>query len=133
MEVFRWADAVDDWSYPGSLDGHVFRKDQLRYLVSAGEWDSPNSLEDHLSLACRRTTTTPLMACYRTSLLLGNPVNRVQTSHIKNRAGEQFPVDTFRLNADFLAGRRLLVQNLQFTDVRAAHCEVALEAEEVVV
>ncbi len=130
LETFKWAGADGDWGYPGSLDGHVFRKDQLRYLLSEGNWDSPNTLEDHLNQACRRTTLTPFMACYPRSLLVGNPVNRVQSSH-PNRVGQMFPRDPFRLNEAYLAGRRLRVQDMVFPTIRAAHVEVALEAKEV--
>jgi ElaB/YqjD/DUF883 family membrane-anchored ribosome-binding protein len=129
MEVFKWTTGDFDFAYPGSLDGNVFRKDQLRYLVSEGPWNSPNDLEEHLNYVCRRTTATPLMACYKQSLLLGNPVNRVQQTH-RNRVGEQFPVEPFKLNTQYLDGRRLRVQDLAVGLVKSAHHEVSLAKEE---
>jgi hypothetical protein len=128
MNVWKYASADGDYSYPGSLDGDCFRRDHLRLLIRDGDWASPNELEEHLTRECRRTEL-PLMACYGKSLVVGVPANRVQDSH-PNRHGDMFPLGAEELNREFLAGRRLRVENLSIGDVRAAHHEVDLTAKE---
>ncbi len=92
---WRWHNADGDWAYPGSLDGHIFRTDQLLTLLTASwtheavEWSGPNELEDHLHRATR-TALLPHMACYRTQSLVGVPVNSTQDAYKPNRNGERF-------------------------------------------
>jgi hypothetical protein len=127
---WRWRDAHYDFAYPGSLDGHVFRADELTILISATGWDHeikwscPNELEDHLHRAVQ-SSLLPLMACYRQSLLVGVPVNRVNDTHKRNRYGELWPVTPEALNERLLRTH----DALSLTSVlrpNSAHCEFPL-------
>lgn len=124
MFVFPWRKSQHDFSYPGSIDANVWRKSHLRLLLREGLWDSPNTLEEHLNREASRSTI-PLIACYKQSLIFGNPVNVVQSTH-PNRNGASFPRSVKDLNDGYLRGERLRVENLKVGTVRAAHHEVEL-------
>lgn len=126
MYVWDWSTAQYDWGYPGSLDGNVWRSNQLRALMHGGVWDSPNSLEEHLNHTASRSNLH-YAGCYKQSLLIGNPTNLVNATH-KNRHGTLHPSSVDALNERYLQGKRLRVQDLLIEDVRSAHHEVDLAA-----
>lgn len=118
---WEWVQADGDFGYPASLDGHVFRLDEFQALIDGDEFANPNELEQTAAIKAH-LTLPPVMACYRHSVVCGNPVNRVNETH-PNRHGKQpqFGVDS--LNEQFLEGRRL-----QIPDVTpdGAHMEIDL-------
>lgn len=120
--IWSWLHADGDFGYPGSLDGHVFRVGNLMGLIGSSDFTSPNRLEEALNHSCW-ASERPLMACYRTSLLVGNAVNRVQ-HEFPNRHGETYPADPQALNQSYLAGNRLRLPHNQWVD--AAHTEIEL-------
>ena len=128
MYVWRFPDKDGDWSYPGSLDGDVWRTNHLRVMLQGGEWRSPNELESHLNWMARGAKLKQ-MACYKQSLLIGNPANSVQRSVSENRNTRLESMSPERLNQLFLDGRRLRVENLRIGAVRAVHHEVDLAEE----
>ncbi len=123
--LWRWATADADWSYPGSLDAHVWRLDDLQGLLAESPFVNPNSLEDALVDGCRRADA-PLIACYRESRVVGLPVNRVSESHLGNRWGESHCEPERLLNAEYLDGKRLGFDTILPDAVTAAHCEFPL-------
>lgn len=125
---WEWRHGSGDFGYPGSLDGNVWRTHQLRTLVGNARdgWASPNELEDALNGACK-TALLPLMACYRESVLVGVPVNSVQTAYKPNRHAETHRAPTATLNRMFLEGRRLALDAIRPEAVDAAHVEFKLE------
>ncbi len=124
LNVWGWRGADGDWSYPGSLDGNVWRRDQLRVLLRGDGWASPNELEDQLNLSCQKTLL-PLMGCYDKSFLVGVPVNSVQTVYDRNRHGETHSYGVADLNERFLRGGRLALPSPKVVD--GAHMELPLE------
>ncbi len=124
LNVWEWPQGECDFAYPGSLDGNVWRRDQLRVLVLDGTWSNPNSLEDALNAACRQTLLSKV-ACYDRSYLVGNPVNSVQDAYHVNRHGETHNYGVADLNERFLAGERLALPSPR--EVNAAHQELPLE------
>lgn len=121
--------ATGDFGYPGSLDGHVFRSDQFRALISRGEYANPNELEDVLSQAARRSFLKR-MASYQESLYLSIPANRVQISH-ENRFMATASMQADVLNDGFLRGGRLALDGVGSNGVDAAHVEHLLAWERI--
>lgn len=122
--AWDWRDADGDFAYPGSLDGHVFRRETIVELLSDGEFGNPNTLEGLLATrvaADRRGS----MASYRESHLVGLPVNRVNETHA-NRFGERWPYGPSVLNERYLAGGRLDPEAIDGETVDAAHAELPL-------
>lgn len=123
MNVWYWKEAEFDFAYPGSLDGHIFRRDHLRVLTG-GEYGNPNQLEEVLNKACY-CTTVPKFASFRESVLVGNPTNRVNDTH-PNRYGDYHDSDTETLNDKFLRQNRLQLHKMRFDNINGAHKEMRL-------
>lgn len=81
-----WSEGVLDWTYPLSLDGHMFRRSEFLALAQSVEFSSPNLLESALQ-DFNAFFAWRLGLCYRKSRLLNIPYNRVQTDW-HNLAGE---------------------------------------------
>ncbi len=120
--TWEWAGADGDFGYPGSLDGHVFRKNDLFKLID-GDFHNPNTLEDVIVRNCRGRQQ--LMACYEKSCVVGNPVNRVNETHVGNRYGDEFYTATDDLYDRYVAGERLNPKILP-SKIRGAHQEIEL-------
>lgn len=126
--AWDWRNADGDFSYPGSLDGHVFRASHLRRaLLTCPEDARPNEIEEHLGrwIRARVADTFPLMSCEAESSLVGIPANRVNDTH-PNRFGEQHPFDWADLLDRYITGERIDLAALDFSDVRGAHQEIGL-------
>jgi hypothetical protein len=108
--VWEWWNAGGDFGYPGSVDAHVFRRDDLRRMLEphAGVYTNPTYLEVCLDKACRDTMADcrPLMASYAASCYVGVPVNRV-SAQSNVRAGATHPQPAAELNERFDAGERI--------------------------
>lgn len=127
LRFWVWYMADADWGYPGSLDGHVFRRETLRAILSNTSFANPNSLEDVLNRECHKLSRSyPRMVCYENSLITGVPVNIVNNTH-GNRNGETHPRDPEDLNNRYLNGERLSLETFSRRKVTGAHTELALE------
>lgn len=123
--AWNWWNADGDFGYPASLDGHVFRTETLRralaWLSTAA---SPNRIEEHLTEALRNDFRP--MSSYRVSHLVGLPLNRVNTTN-PNRYGEVHTYGIDELNSRYLAGGRIDLDVLDFSNVQGAHQEMELQ------
>ena len=119
------------WSYSLSVDGHIFRKndilqmvDELCALESRYEWkQTPNELESVLQ---RFWTTTPnMMAAPTTSAVVNSPNNRVQNTH-NNMSGETYNYEAHFLLDKYIAGARINLDRLDFSNIKCPHTEIDL-------
>jgi hypothetical protein len=119
-----WRGAECDFSYPASLDGHVWRREDLLPLLRlVTDWSNPNTVEAELARAFQYSDLgRPLMAAHARSSLVGVPVNRTGDTHVDNRFGERYRYELDDLNSAYLGGKRL-VCDLKAEEVRAAHVE----------
>jgi hypothetical protein len=83
---WNWREGEGSWGYPLSLDGHVFEAKEMRGMIEAIDFHSPNTLEAGLQafVSCflpRRGT------CYRESKIVNVPWNIVQTDWHNRNAG----------------------------------------------
>ena len=121
---WNWTKSRLDWGYPMSVDGHVFRYDDLLPLVERVSFRHPNSFE--AALAENPIRQRPRMVCYPEAVVVNLPINLVQTE-LKNRAGEQHGISTEALNDAFLAGRRVdLAPVYALRDNRGCHHELSV-------
>lgn len=122
--MWAWGYADGDWGYPGSLDGHVFRKHELNNLLTGREYTGPNRMEDALTNRCfGLDDQRPLMGSYEKSLITGVPINRVNEGY-PNRNGEAHAQSPWDLNVRYLEGERLSLPN--GSAVTGAHTEMEL-------
>jgi hypothetical protein len=126
--VWNWPEAHLDFGYPLSLDGHVLRASDVRTLLEGHDFSSPNQLEDVLAQNAGRLKLRPKLASFPLSCLVGLPVNRVNDTHPnRHSSSRSYPVRD--LNLRYLAGDVILPGRMDFSEVAAAHQEVALELD----
>lgn len=126
--AWNWMHAEGDFSYPMSLDGHIFPTGMLHRMLAEIDFDNPNRLEENLT--SRRFRAPPLLLSFRESCLVSIPVNIVTSSHT-NRAGTDPGSSPEALNARFLAGERIDLAAMDFSAIRGAHQEVTLKFTQV--
>ncbi len=129
--VWRWRVADADYGYPGSVDGHIFRREDLLWFLDTAwshhrpDWMSPNQIEVGL-MEKVMLSQRELMACHERSSLVGIPVNRASATHEDNRAAETHAHPLLDLNTRYLAGERLSPDGIDPAAVNAAHAEFPL-------
>jgi hypothetical protein len=89
-----------DFSYPMSVDGHIFRTEEILPLLKSLNYKNPNSLESSLSF---NPLQKAKMICFEESIVVNNPCNKVQTNN-PNKHGN---ITANELNKKFLDGERL--------------------------
>lgn len=122
---WEWPRADADFGYPLSLDGHVMRAKDVRSLLRNERYLNPNELEQILAVGAGRLASRRLLASYETSCLTGIPVNRVNETH-PNRFGVEHGIPVRDLNDRYLAGERVDLGAMDFSNVVGAHQEIAL-------
>lgn len=124
--VWNWCGLPPDWGYPGSLDGHVFRTDDLQRILRGKRFGNPTHLELALVAGCNALAEErPLMACYPHSVLVGVPLNRV-SAQSGVRHGGKLMYSPEVLNRAFLDGMRLSLDDTDWSGVNGAHAEIDL-------
>ncbi|MBT8489909.1 MAG: hypothetical protein KJN62_02555 [Deltaproteobacteria bacterium] len=83
--TWKWNDGVYDWSYPLSVDGHLFSTQEIRAMTELIDFSAPNTYEDQLQ-RFRRFFSCRLGVGYRKSKIVNIPCNKVQTEN-KNLYG----------------------------------------------
>jgi hypothetical protein len=115
--VWSWMDHSDDFGYPMSLDGHIFRTEDIFPLLSNLSFYNPNSLESILSKNPPHRTK---MICLSRAPIFNIPVNKVQNNY-NNRHGS---ISAAYLNDMFLSGYRISLKPLIGFNNIACHQEV---------
>ena len=131
-EVWDWTELPrTDFGFPGSIDGHIFRVDDVLFMIEDREVTNPTFLETVLAESCEEylADRRPMMACYEQQSVVGIPVNRVSESS-GVPFGKQFPQDQAWLNKRFLNGHRIDLYALDFSGVDGCHKEIQFEWEE---
>lgn len=120
------------WSYDLSVDGHIFRKndivrmmDELCFLQSRYKWgNTPNDLESEIQ------RFWPIRGNYviapKHSVVVNSPNNKVQDSHMDNRAGDVFSYDSEFLLEKYMSGCRIDIDRLNFSNIKCPHTEIDL-------
>lgn len=117
--VFDWRKEFGDYGYPMSLDGHIFRTKEILPMVKNMAYANPNTLEG--ALAGNRNVA-PKMICYDKSIVLSNPINKVQAVN-DNVCGD---ISAKTLNDQFLDGFIIDLSNFIGIDNVSCHQEVPL-------
>ena len=86
--IWGWATGDGDFGYPGSLDGHIFRKTDLLPMLRASRQWNPNTLEDVLTQGVYALSKSS-MACFPQSVLVGIPANSLSSPAI----GKNYLID----------------------------------------
>ena len=117
--VFNWENQECDYGYPMSLDGHIFRTDQIVEQMKLINFKNPNSLEGRLVLHPIKCSK---MVCYKKSIIINNPANRVQTNNF-NYCGKY---DAKYINSHFLKNKIIDMRPFQYYENTACHVELPI-------
>ena len=107
-----------------SLDGHVFRTNEILPLIKSLDYRSPNTLEGALA---SRPLGHKRMVCLDDSVIVNNPCNKVQTDN-GNHCGN-VPADF--LNRLYIAKREIALCNIEGIKNKAPHEEIDVIIEEI--
>jgi hypothetical protein len=133
------------WSYNRSVDGHIFKKSDMKDMVfelwkisQFKNWkQTPNEFESALQRFW--TITPPAIVCPFQSAVVNSPNNKVQDSHTENRAGDVFSYceshtenragDVFSyceydLLEKYESGARIDLDNIEFPTIKCPHTEI---------
>lgn len=114
---WAWRDAHPGyWNYPMSLDGNIFRLDDMAKILSGIEFQNPNTLEACLA---RNPINRPHLACQSSPCLVNLALNLVQNI-FNNPHGNTSAAD---LNNCFLSGFVIDITPFQDKEFAACHIE----------
>lgn len=118
---WEYRDAMLEWGFVPSTDGHIFLRDELIVMAESVNFKSPNSLEEAFfifkpSLAGRKGV------CFQAPRLVSVPLNVVQ-GEVPNRSGE---ISAEQLLEYWEKGLTIDVDALRGLETNSVHCEVAL-------
>lgn len=112
-----------DFKYPWSIDGHVYRREAIvKRFLETGHFDTPNDLESSLQDRIDHKINWLEQSC-----LVNIPHNIVQSQYPNRNGGQSFK----DLNRRFLAGERIDLTAMDFSNVRAAHQEISYRFRKV--
>ena len=117
-----WSDSEHDWAYPLSVDGHLFRVEELRVLAVYFDYKGPNSFESILQKE-KEFFSMRLGMSYKKARILNNPCNKVQTE-VKNLYGDMHQDDLLKI---WDSGQEINVEVLQGYINKSVHEDVAFE------
>ena len=114
---WAWFNLPGEWGYPFSLDGHIFRTEDVLPCIKDQPYAHPNALEDKMTYFMPKR---PYMRCFQQAKIINVPANRVG-QNIYNRHGS-IPSDF--LNEQFLKGLRIDLKPFIGLNVNAVHYEM---------
>jgi hypothetical protein len=121
--TWEWEGQPGDWGYPMSLDGHIFRTQEILDIMKGLDYKSPNTLEGHLA---NQPIKRPKMICLDNSVVVNNPCNKVQVDN-GNHCGN---VEAEFLNTMYLVNRQISLCNIEGIVNNAPHQEIDVIIEE---
>lgn len=119
------------FGYPLSVDGHIFSTIKLYNIFADIEHsykrysflETPNKLETLLQRFFFEIGH--VMVCDRNSSVVNSPNNRVQEEY-QNRAGDKHSYCEDHLLQLYMTGKRINLQDLDFSEVNCPHTEIKL-------
>lgn len=120
--VWNWKESrkISNWGYPMSLDGHIFRTNEILPIIKKIKFNNPNTFESSLS---KNPINKPKMICYPNSKIVNIPCNKAQDAY-KNRYGD---ITIKFLNNSFLKNQIISLENIIKLKNNSPHQEVNLE------
>lgn len=117
--IFDWRGKKGDFGYPMSLDGHIFRTKDIISKLKEINYRNPNSLESGLA---SNPIHKPLMIMYDKSIIINNPVNKVQNFN-QNVHGN---ISADHINKQYLNGRIISLKNIEGINNISCHQEIPI-------
>jgi len=112
------------YSYAFSVDGHIYRTQEIINILSKYDFHTPNALEGKAAYEYR-DDMQDIMACFHLSTLVNTPINIVGSS--ENVSGQVHGETLEELNTKYLSGEVPDLESMDFSDIKSPHQEVKLE------
>lgn len=113
---WHWNDSNSYWSYPISVDGHIFTKKEIEITINKINFHAPNSLESELQrFLCHFKEKKG--CSFNNSVVINFPWNKVQTEN-NNEAGS---ISTEQLMNLWNEGKRINVEEYLNKTYNSAH------------
>jgi hypothetical protein len=117
---WKVADGTNDYAYPMSVDGHIFKTEYIKNLCEVLEYNNPNLFEAMLS---NFTRPEMIITSYEHSKLVNSPINRVQET-FQNLSGMKYRYSVEDLNEMYLDGLILNFEKMNFNEITGCHQEI---------
>ncbi len=121
---WNWTVHYMDFGYPLSVDGHIFRTKEIYKLSKKVMFQNPNTFEAALQMFSNYPRKT--MWSYKESRLVNSPSNVVQNV-FPNREGEFHGISPKELNDEFLSGKQISLNDIDFSNIVGCHQELDLQ------
>lgn len=118
---FTWGSTKGSWTYPASVDGHIFPTQLIASAIRHLDFKAPNSFESALQII------NPVLRkmngyCFRESVLVNIPTNCVQ----KEKKNRNAHIPNERLIDFWKEGKRIDVGKLVDIKTNSVHAEIDL-------
>ena len=120
--IISWKvkDGTNDYAYPMSVDGHIFRTNYIKILCESIDYTNPNTFEALLS---NFSNPEMVISSYEESKIVNSPINKVQNV-FDNLAGINYGYSAEDLNEMFLDGVSFNLEKMNFNDIKGCHQEI---------
>ncbi|MFK5985946.1 MAG: hypothetical protein QM479_11050 [Pseudomonadota bacterium] len=112
------------WSYPMSVDGHIFKTADILKVLYKINFNTPTRLEYQLSVNPLKYNK---MICFDKAIIINIPANKVQSTYAANRSQD---VSIDLLNENFISGQQIDLRPLQGIQTTSCHQEIAYKFEQ---
>lgn len=115
-----------NYAYNLSVDAHIFRSKTIHTILKSFVSEHPNDFEGKLQNYTQ--LVSPVMASPPQSYVVGVPVNKTNDK-VGNENGKIFPESSEYLNSQYIKGKRIQLEKIEFLNVIGCHQEFALPME----
>ena len=127
ISKYYWTFAQYDFFYVAEVSSSIYRAKDILGIIENKEFINPNQLEDRLFFNLGKfVVLKPRMACYNQSVAFANPLNKVQTTNISNRSGEEDKYSPEKLLEIYEKGGRIHSDQFYGLVTHSAHQLVEL-------
>lgn len=110
-----------NFSYLLSVDGNIYKTNDLIRVIDLFDYDNPNSFEGRIQKYTDQFAD--LYACLEKSCVVNTPMNRVQDT-CTNRAGEIYGISAEEINNLWLADYYIDLNSMDFSHIVGCHQEL---------
>jgi hypothetical protein len=131
INIWKWRNAFPNtnYSYPLSVDGHIFRTEEINRFLDKFDYDNPNSFEGRIQQF--NDKLPPLMCSFSKSVVVNTPINRVQET-CTNLAGVQYGITPEYMNDLWIQGFSINLDKMNFSNIYGCHQELPIPLRNII-
>ena len=121
-----WQKHFLDYHFPFSINGHIFKRDEIYKFVKKTNFYCHNELEEGLQMF--NSYPKNIMSSFEQSTLVNTPINIVQT-YCFNKFGEMHSYTPSELNNHLISGNTINYNEIKIENVYSCFQEIKLPIE----